>query len=158
MVFYLKKAKQVIGTQMLKNPEEFFRKLAPNIVFKYRKHIFDDAKDVYGKSFSSKYSPGYKAIKAATQTGGYKSNAPVLRGDLRLDLSVIQATPGGFEIGWTTHGGKIKWLNKVGRKITTKDKPLPTPVIKFIDDELSKQWKIENPNKTTKHKVKLKIT
>ena len=38
--------------------KKFFLKVGPNVRDRYRKHIFKDAKDVYGKPFE-KYSTKY---------------------------------------------------------------------------------------------------
>ena len=139
---------------MLKNPESFFRRLGANVRDLYRKHIFTDAKDVYDKSFSKIYSEGYTEIKKQKQQGGYKLNAPVLRGDLRLDFgSHFKPSANGFEIGWASQGAKIKWLKKRGRVLTDSKQAFPKGIVEYMSKELTKQYKKENPNKTTIHNL-----
>ena len=139
---------------MLKNPAKFFLDLGADVRDLYREHIFTKAKDVYGKSFSNTYSKGYKEFKRKKQQGGYKINAPVLRGDLRLDFgSHFKPSANGFEMGWASQGAKIKWLKKRGRVLTDSNQAFPKHLVKYMSKELSKQLKKENPNKTTKHNL-----
>ena len=142
---------------MLKNPDTFFRRLGANVRDRYRKHIFQDAKDVYGKSFKS-YSKEYGERKRAKsfkrQANNYaNSKAPVLTSDLLRDFSLVRTSAGGFEIGWVTHGAKIKWLKKRGRVLTDSKQPFPKHLIEYMSKELSKQYKKDNPNKTTIHRI-----
>tara|TARA_R110002020_G_scaffold462445_4_gene681967 strand:+ start:10136 stop:10576 length:441 start_codon:yes stop_codon:yes gene_type:complete len=142
---------------MIKNPQDFFRRLGANVRDKYREHVFGQAKDVYGRPFKN-YSKGYSSRKRAgsfkRQAQNYASSkAPVLTSDLLRDLTLVKATRDGFEIGWVSQGAKIEWLKKNGRKLTTKDKPFPDKLVTYMNNELSRQWKKENPNKTTVHRV-----
>ena len=142
---------------MLKNPAKFFLDLGADVRDKYREHIFTKAKDVYGKSFKS-YSKEYGARKRAgsfkRQANNYaNSKAPVLTSDLLRDFSLVRTSAGGFEIGWVTHGAKIKWLKKRGRVLTDSKQAFPKGIVEYMSRELTKQYKKENPNKTTIHKI-----
>ena len=121
---------------------KFFRKLATNVRDKYRKHIFGKARDVHGRSFKG-YSTQYAKRKRAgkifrqdlTQTS---TKAPIATGDLLNDFgSILDATKSGFTLGWASQGAKVKWLEKLGRDISTKDQPLPKGIINFITAKVS---------------------
>ena len=56
-------------------------------------------------------------------------------------------------MGWASQGAKIKWLKKRGRVLTDSNQAFPKHLVKYMSKELSKQWKKENPNKTTKHNL-----
>ena len=142
---------------MLKNPDTFFRRLGANVRDRYRKHIFQDARDVFGKPFKS-YSKEYGERKRAKsfkrQANNYaNSKAPVLTSDLLRDFSLVRTSAGGFEIGWVTHGAKIKWLKKRGRVLTDSKQAFPKGIVEYMSKELTKQYKKENPNKTTIHNL-----
>ena len=135
----------------------FFRTVGPNVRDRYRDHIFRKDKDVYGKAFK-KYSTKYGIKKRANtfkrQASRYASSlAPVLTSDLLRDYTLIDSSAKGFEIGWVSQGVKIGWLIKSGRRLTTKDRPFPKHLTKYMDKELSRQHKKENPNKKTRHKI-----
>ncbi len=109
--------------------KRFYIKHGPDLVACFRKHIFMDAKDVYGKKFKS-YSKEYGQAK---KTGGMKrqasefknSNAPVLTSDLLRDWTMRSIGSSGFKFGTLAHGGKVESLAKLGRVISSKDKPIP---------------------------------
>ena len=162
---------------------KFFNKQKLIVLKKYKDHIFIDAKDVKGtpfKGYSTKGSKwvtmkvkkefrnnapeegySYKQAKEGNmfkrQDSKYASKtSPVLTGDLMRDLALSKVTNTGFFIGWNVWGAKVISLNKQKRKITTKDKPLPDSVVRFMDKKLEKNIykKHIKPNcKTTKHKI-----
>ena len=139
----------------------FFRKIGPNVRDRYRKHIFQDAKDVYGwafKSYTAEYGARKRADKFKRQASQYaNSNAPVLTSDLLRDYSLIKTMSNGFQIGWTTFGARVEWLKDMGRVLTTSDKPLPDKVFKYLTTEANKYIKKGSdkliPKKTTIHKI-----
>ena len=138
---------------------KFFLKVGPNVRDRYRKHIFKDAKDVYGKPFN-KYSKEYgerkRANKFKRQSSQYAgSTAPVLTSDLLRDYSLIKPpNRKGFQIGWITLGARVESLKKQGRVLTAPDQPLPKDEIKFLDREAHKYIKKGlGPNKTTRHRI-----
>ena len=139
----------------------FFRRVGPNVRDRYRKHIFQDAKDVFDKPFKT-YSVEYGARKRADkfkrQASQYKnSKAPVLTSDLLRDYSLVKTMKNGFQIGWTTYGGRVEHLKKMGRVLTTKQQPLPEGVSKYLNGEsrkeIKKQTKKAIPNKVVRHKI-----
>ena len=138
--------------------KKFFLKVGPNVRDRYRKHIFQDAKDVYGKPFdeySTKYGERKRANKFKRQASQYAgSTAPVLTSDLLRDYSLIKTLRGGFQIGWVSQGFKVKSLEKQGRVLTAPDQPLPKDEIKFLDREANKYIKKGlGKSKTTRHRI-----
>ena len=136
----------------------FFLKIGPNVRDRYRKHIFQDAKDVFGKPFkayTSKYGQAKRANKFKRQASQYaNSNAPVLTSDLLRDYSLIKTMSRGFQIGWTTLGARVEWLKKMGRVLTSKSQPMPDGVIKYLHNEAHSYIKKRlGPNKTTTYKI-----
>ena len=136
----------------------FFLKIGPNVRDRYRKHIFQDAKDVFGKPFkayTSKYGQNKRANKFKRQASQYaNSNAPVLTSDLLRDYSLIKTMTNGFQIGWITLGARVKALKKMGRVLTTPQQPLPDGVISYLSKEAHGYIKKKlGPNKTTTYKI-----
>ena len=141
---------------------KFFRKIGPNVRDRYRKHIFQDAKDVYDKAFKS-YTAEYGARKRANkykrQASQYASSkAPVLTSDLLRDYSLVKTMRDGFQIGWTTLGSRVFWLAKLGRVLTHPNQPLPKGVQSYLFKEAEKYngkalINIFGKNKRTNHKI-----
>tara|TARA_Y100001963_G_scaffold136875_1_gene199958 strand:- start:309 stop:671 length:363 start_codon:yes stop_codon:yes gene_type:complete len=100
------------------------------------------------------YSQAKKGKMFPRQADKYaNSKAPVLTSDLLRDFSLVRTSAGGFEIGWVTHGAKIKWLKKRGRVLTDSKQAFPKGIVEYMSKELTKQYKKENPNKTTIHNL-----
>ena len=142
----------------------FFRRIGPNVRDRYRKHIFQDAKDVFDKPFKdykknkkgiSIYGQRKRANKFKRQASQYaNSKAPVLTSDLLRDYSLIKTASRGFQIGWTTFGARVEWLKKMGRVLTSKSQPLPDGVISYLSKEAHGYIKKRlGPNKTTTYKI-----
>ena len=117
----------------------FFLKIGPDARDRYKDHIFRKALDVFGKPFSSNYSEPYKTNKSKGNFKRFakapKLNAPVLTSDLRDDFSLIKTTSGGFQLGFTTFGARVKHLKKMGRVLSASNQPLPDGVIKYLSKE-----------------------
>ena len=122
----------------------------------YRKYIFDDvgggsgAEDVHSRPYPQKYSTEYlkakRGRKIKRQHNKFAGSfAPVATGDLlrdfRSDASGLLSDGMGF--GFITDMGKVKSLARSGREISTKQQPLPKPVIDWIMDEADKYTKKE---------------
>jgi len=136
----------------------FFLKIGPNVRDRYRKHIFQDAKDVFGKPFkaySKLYGERKRANKFKRQASDYaNSKAPVLTQELLNDYSLIKTMRNGFQIGWTTFGARVEWLKKMGRVLTSKSQPMPDGVINYLSKEANRYIKKRlGPNKTTRYKI-----
>jgi hypothetical protein len=136
----------------------FFIKIGPNVRDRYRNHIFEDAKDVFGKPFkaySKLYGERKRANKFKRQASQYaNSNAPVLTSDLLRDYSLIKTMRNGFQIGWVTLGARVEALKKMGRVLTTPQQPLPDGVISYLSKEAHGYIKKKlGPNKTTTYKI-----
>ena len=137
----------------------FFLRVGPNARDRYRKHIFQDGKDVFGKpfkSYTSKYGQRKRANKFKRQASQYaNSTAPVLTSDFLRDYSLIRMSSGGFQLGWTSFGARVKHLADKGRYVTTTKQPLPEPVIKYIMKEAKRYiGKHKLPkSKTTRFKI-----
>ena len=137
---------------------KFFIRIGANVRNRYRKHIFQDAKDVFGKPFkayTSKYGQNKRANKFKRQASQYaNSNAPVLTSDLLRDYSLIKTMRNGFQIGWATLGARVEALKKLGRVLTTPQQPLPDGVISYLSKEAHGYIKKKlGPNKTTTYKI-----
>jgi hypothetical protein len=136
----------------------FFIKIGPNVRDRYRDHIFEDAKDVFGKPFKA-YSKSYgerkRANKFKLQASKYaNSKAPVLTQQLLNDYSLIKTMRNGFQIGWATLGARVEALKKMGRVLTTPQQPLPDGVISYLSKEAHGYIKKKlGPNKTTTYKI-----
>ena len=117
----------------------FFLRVGPNARDRYRKHIFQDGKDVFGKPFktySKEYGERKRANKFKRQASQYAgSKAPVLTSDLLRDFSLIKTTSGGFQLGFTTYGARVKHLKKMGRVLSASNQALPDGVIKYLSKE-----------------------
>ena len=142
----------------------FFRRIGPNVRDRYRKHIFQDAKDVFDKPFKdykknkkgiSIYGQRKRANKFKRQASQYaNSKAPVLTSDLLRDYSLIKTMRNGFQIGWITLGARVEALKKMGRVLTTPQQPLPDGVISYLSKEAHGYIKKKlGPNKTTTYKI-----
>ena len=108
---------------------KFFLEYGPDLVACFRKHIFMDAKDVYGKPFKG-YSDEYGQAKRTgtlfRQATEFKdSNAPILTSDLLRDWKMRSTGASGFKFGTMVHGGKVIGLAKMGRVISASDKLIP---------------------------------
>ena len=118
---------------------KFFLRVGPNARDRNRKHIFQDGKDVFGKPFktySKEYGERKRANKFKRQASQYAgSKAPVLTSDLLRDFSLIKTTSGGFQLGFTTYGARVKHLKKMGRVLSASNQPLPDGVIKYLSKE-----------------------
>ena len=130
---------------------KFFNKLYKDVIPMFRDYIFGiksggkGAKDVFGKSYKQ-YTNSYSQRKKAGKINGFdakfkNSNAPVVTGALYEDFQKRSVSNKGFSFGTVAHGGKVKHLEKLGRVITTRSKPLPDPVVKHIDNSAEKYIK-----------------
>ena len=117
----------------------------------YRKYIFDPAgrgtkaRNVMGGQYPKSYSEPYGTNKKARllkrqhrKFGG--SFAPVASGDLLRDFKAGNTglLSDGMGYGFVTDMGKVKSLAKSGRPISTRARPLPKPVGKWIMAEADK--------------------
>ena len=145
--------------------------------------IFDKGKSVYGdKWLDGKYSefPSKwvminlkKSHRQSAPKEGYsysqakKGNMmkrqsstkvqPILSGDLANDLgSFIKPNANGFKIGFPTKGNVVEGLReRHGRKgtITSKDRPMPEAVLKYVAKEYHKHIKRNQTYITRFHKI-----
>ena len=62
---------------------------------------------------------------------------------------------GGFQLGWTSFGARVKHLADRGRVVTSDKQPLPEPVIKYIMKEAKRYIKKHKlmKSKTTRYKI-----
>ena len=115
---------------------KFFLRVGPDARDRYRKHIFKDAKDVFGKSFkgyTKKYGERKKANIFKRQESQYaSSNAPVL-----TDFSLIKTMTNGFQLGFAAFGARVQHLKKMGRVLSAPNQALPNGVIQYLSKEAS---------------------
>ena len=126
---------------------KFFLELSKDVVPMFRKHTFINALDVKGKKFkgySTDYGIAKRTGKMFRQATEFKnSTAPVLSSDLLRDYKLIATSSSGFKFGFTTHGGKVINLAKMGRVISSESKPIPDKIAKFIIKKADKYVKKE---------------
>ena len=138
--------------------------IAKNARDMYREEIFDKGKNVYGgKWWGGSYSDEYRTAKA---TGGIKRQAEayknkvtaVLTGETMKDVEGhLKVKRNGFEIGYPSMGGRVASLRRRKPRdgaLTTKDKPLPDKVSKYIRNAYSKAVGKSLKPKTRVHKGK----
>jgi len=138
----------------------FWDRVGKNARDMIKKIIFDDGNNVYGgKWLDGKYSTAYGIKKSANKFKRQSSTkiAPVLTGDLVNDLgSFVKGNPNGFQTGFPTYGNIVESLRKrFGKKgtITSKDRPLPIEVLKYVAREYHKHIKKKQTCITRKHKI-----
>ena len=119
----------------------FWYKVGPEVVAKFKKHTFMEAKDIDGSPFKG-YSQEYGEAKRNNElprqaTEFAKSKAPVLTSDLMNDFKmIVEPNSSGFTFGTVAHGGKVNSLAKLGRVISKESKPLPKHIEKYLMDEM----------------------
>ena len=138
--------------------KKFYLKQGPIIRDKYRKHIFEKAKDVFDntfKGYSQEYGEQKRANKFKRQMSKYaNSTAPVLTGDLLRDFSLIKVSDTGFQIGWSAFGARVGHLADKDRVLTKPTKALPTGVVSYLSKQAHKYiGKRLGKSKTTIHKI-----
>ena len=73
------------------------------------------------------------------QASAFKdSTAPVLSSDLARDFKAFKSHSTGFGFGSISQKGKVEQLAKMGRVITTRQKPLPDKCSALLMKELDK--------------------
>ena len=122
---------------------EFFRTVGVEVVNRYRKHNFDEGKDVDGKkfkSYSKEYGSRKRSKKFKRQANAFSNTtSPVLTGDLFRDFKLIgTANNKGFKFGTVSHGGKVEALKKLGRNLYRGNKVLPTEVSGYFEKQVKK--------------------
>ena len=123
---------------------KFFLEEGPEVRDMYREHIFGKAKDVHGKpfkSYSQDYGKAKRSGKLKRQATKYaNSKAPVLTGDTMRDFKVLNIGH-GFKLGWTSFGGTVLRLEKMGRELSTSRQPLPENILDYLDKQIDKNIK-----------------
>ena len=127
---------------------KFFSTVGVEVVNRYRKHIFDEGKDIDGIKFKpylneqepNSYGKRKRAKKFKRQANAFaNTTSPVLTGDLYRDFKLIgMPNDKGFSFGTVSHGGKVEALKKLGRNLYRGNKVLPTPVVKYFEKEMKK--------------------
>ena len=139
-----------------------------NVVARYREAIFDfdgggkNARDVFDnkyKAYTSDYRKSKRTGRLNGQSTAHKdSNAPILTGALHNSFTFFEFLRNGFSFGSPQWGGKVKNLERIGRPISTKTKPIPDSVEEYFMDE-AKKYCDEELKKTFKSsKVKITMT
>ena len=142
--------------------KKFLKSIESEVVERYRKHIFIGAKDVNGRKFKN-YSKVYGERKRADSFKRQASKfantkAPVLTGDLLKDYGHIKTTDNFLSFGFSIYGSRVEHLRRMGRVLTSKDKPMPLGIVRYVSKEASKyiskgiKKKFGN-NKTRIHKI-----
>jgi len=139
---------------------KFFTKYGPDLVACFRKQIFMEGKDVWGKSFkgySKEYGESKRTGAMFRQATEFKnSKAPILTSDLLRDWTMRSIGSSGFKFGTMAHGGKVENLAKMGRVISAKNKPIPDGCSRKLISNADKYVKKEL-NKITKGKKNINL-
>ena len=153
------------------------QKLGDKIVKSYKKHIFDKAKDVKGKTFKqystnptkwasilARKTERKKIPKGGISYGKAKKmgiltranpksregTAPILSGDFKGDFQTLKVARNRLSVGWAAHGSKVGYLKDMGRLVTTSTQPLPKHILKMIDKALKKETEGQLPKENVK--------
>ena len=140
----------------------FWSQLGADTKIQYRNYIFDEGKNVYGtKWWNGKYSTQYDDMKKGrkfkfAQYVDYQQDVTaVLTGKIFKDFKAyLKVEMNGFEFGYPTRGKLVASLRKRKGKagtLTSKDKPVPDKVSRFIAKEYHKWVKKGQYNQTRTH-------
>ena len=129
---------------------------------RYRKFIFEQGQSVYGGDWwGGKYSPQYEKAKKSgkilrSAPAFANKVTPVLTSDLFKDFKkFLKVRNDGVQFGYATLGDRVKRMRDMKKEdgtLTSKDKPLPDSVRKYITDEYHKYIKKNQKNQTRTHK------
>ena len=142
----------------------FWRELGKDARTLYQNYIFDEGHNVYGtKWWGGKYDKDYAIAKQGQkfkrQADDFSDDVTaVLTGDTMRDFEeFLKPNKRGFEFGYPTMGDRVASLRKRKKKLgtlTSKDKPVPEVVSKFIREEYN-SWIRKNSKPTKRiHKGK----
>ena len=144
--------------------KRFWSELGRDARTLYQNYIFDEGHNVYGtKWWGGKYDPDYKAAKEGQkfkrQANDFSDDVTaVLTSDTMRDFEgFLKPSRTGFEFGYPTMGDRVASLRKRKNKkgaLTSKDKPVPTVVSKFIKTEFNKWIRINSKPTKRIHKGK----
>ena len=132
----------------------WWRRFGERLADKIRVHTHINALDVDDRPFR-KLSAKYAARKAA---GGSRFTAqkPIanlkLTGDLQKDLQHIKSGRNFTLIGWPSDSEKLAGLQKRGRVVTTRKKPVSGFIERWIQREIDRETN-RNVRKTDGKKI-----
>ena len=147
--------------------KKFWFDVGPEVVSKFKKHTFMEAKDINDNKFppypDASDPESYGALKKANKLPGQasefrNSTAPVMRGDLMGDWKMTRSPgTGGFQFGTVSHGGKVVNLAKKKRYISTEAKPIPDHINKYLMSQADRYTgkKLKNNKNFKDRKFKL---
>ena len=147
----------------IKPPISWWRALGTDAKAMYRNIIFDGGKNVYGGKWfggSSGYNSEYWRRKSSNsfsrqdETLGVKATAVLTMDLLKSFDAFLNVKKDGFEFGYKTNGDIVKSLRdrkKEAGTLTSKDKPVPDKVSKFIASEYHKFMRKNQKNQTRTH-------
>ena len=144
--------------------KKFFEQLRKSLIPKFRKHIWKEGKDAYGKDFPD-HPAGYQAYKDKNAAAKYKgTQVPGFTGQLHNSFGIFKVKNHEMRFGTTTMSARVEKLAKGigGRKriITIVEKPLPDHLHKHVMDSAmeytNKQFKkVQSKWKGKKVKINL---
>ena len=139
----------------------FWATLGADTKIQYRNFIFDGGKNVYGDDWwGGKYSPQYgerkRGNKFKRQASAYSQDVTaILTSDTFKDFKAyLKVEKNGFEFGFPTMGNRVADLRKRGGKagtLTSKEKPIPTFLSKFVAKEYHNFIKRNQKDTTRTH-------
>ena len=143
---------------------KFWTELGKDVRDLYKDYIFEKGHNVYDvKWWGGRYSPQYEKVKATGNLRGqsteYKDQVTaVLTQKTQSDFEgFMQPRANGVKLGYETMGDRVRRLKKRKPKdgaLTTKDRPIPKHLSKYIAKEYHKFIKKNSKNTTRIHRGK----
>mgnify|MGYP000299897463 CR=1 FL=1 len=140
--------------------KQFWKKLGDETADRIRVHTTKGGKDVNNKTFKP-YSTSYKARKVSDKFTGQSSRSSKpdlqLTGDMMINLQTRGFSKDNVVIGWRQENAqKIEWNSKMGRTVTSKQRPVSKGIERFIFKEVDLAI-ARNAKEATSKPINLKI-
>ena len=143
---------------------KFWRELGKDVRDLYKDYIFEKGHSVYdGDWWGGRYSPEYEKAKSTgnlpRQATAYKDQVTaVLTTQTQSDFEgFLEPRNTGVKLGYPSMGDRVRRLRKRKPKdgaLTTKDRPIPKHLSKYIAKEYHKFIKKNSKNTTRIHRGK----
>lgn len=140
--------------------KKFWKKLGDETADRIRVHTTKGGKDVNNKTFKP-YSTNYRVRKASGKFKRQSSTSSKvdlqLTGDMMRNLQTRGFSRDNVVIGWRQENAeKIDWNSKMGRTVTSKQRPVSKGIERFIFKEVDLAI-AKNAKEATSKPINLKI-
>lgn len=140
--------------------KQFWKKLGDETADRIRVHTTKGGKDVNSKPFEA-YSTKYRTRKASGKFKRQSSTSSKvdlqLTGDMMRNLQTRGFSRDNVVIGWRQENAqKIEWNSKMGRTVTSKQRPVSKGIERFIFKEVDLAI-ARNAKEATSKPINLKI-